>query len=254
MQIHWLPVDCINLHRYSRRLRMRIQTIRLRNGYKRFFDLTISLSTQPKRIVALVGPNGCGKSSVFDGMLFLASQWHQIGNKGAKENKYHSMIEGNRIAPTDIEILFDIGPFPQVVEARRAAGKEHTIFSLRSPYRYNSNLNITETRAVAEIKTNNYGASSLSDLDDKMEENYRRLFRRFNSEMQSLDLRPSEAKAKVLGELNTAIRNCLNLEMSDLGNIESNRGTIFFRKLDHTTEFSFNVLSSGEKEKRGGYT
>ena len=40
-------------------------------GYKRFFDLTIDLGEKPKRIVALVGPNGCGKSSVFDAMLCL---------------------------------------------------------------------------------------------------------------------------------------------------------------------------------------
>ena len=46
---------------------MKIRKIQLK-GYKRFFDLTIDLGNTPKRIVALVGPNGCGKSSVLDGM------------------------------------------------------------------------------------------------------------------------------------------------------------------------------------------
>ena len=49
---------------------MKITSIKLKNGYKRFKDLTIDLGDNPARIVALIGPNGCGKSSVFDGMLF----------------------------------------------------------------------------------------------------------------------------------------------------------------------------------------
>ena len=49
---------------------MKIRKIIL-SKYKRFQSLTIDLGDNPKRIVALVGPNGCGKSSVFDGMLFL---------------------------------------------------------------------------------------------------------------------------------------------------------------------------------------
>ena len=46
---------------------MKIRKIIL-SKYKRFQSLTIDLGDNPKRIVALVGPNGCGKSSVFDGM------------------------------------------------------------------------------------------------------------------------------------------------------------------------------------------
>lgn len=52
---------------------MRIRTVRLKNGYKRFRDLTIDLGENPARIVALVGPNGCGKSSVLDGLLYHAN-------------------------------------------------------------------------------------------------------------------------------------------------------------------------------------
>ena len=49
---------------------MRVKKIQLKNGYKRFHDLTIDLEDNPSRIIALVGSNGCGKSSVLDGMLF----------------------------------------------------------------------------------------------------------------------------------------------------------------------------------------
>jgi len=54
-------------------LTMRLKKVRLKNGYKRFRDLTIDLGDEPARVVALVGPNGCGKSSVLDGLLYHAS-------------------------------------------------------------------------------------------------------------------------------------------------------------------------------------
>ena len=68
---------------------MRIKKIELRNGYKRFHHLTIDLGVNPKRIVALVGPNGCGKSSVLDGILFRNGAHEAIGEKGNKDYKYH---------------------------------------------------------------------------------------------------------------------------------------------------------------------
>ena len=70
----------------------------------------------------------------------------------------------------------------------------------------------------------------------------------FNRYRDENDLKPSEAKAKIIGDLNTSIRNCLDLEMSSLGNVEGNQGTLYFKKKDHPKEFEFNVLSSGEKE------
>lgn len=42
---------------------MRIKTVNLKH-FKRFDDLTINLGNNPSKIIALVGPNGCGKSIV----------------------------------------------------------------------------------------------------------------------------------------------------------------------------------------------
>ncbi len=70
---------------------MRIKTIRLKNGYKRFKDFTINLGDTPAKIVALVGPNGSGKSSVFDGMLYLQSKYSHIGASAMTAWQYHSM-------------------------------------------------------------------------------------------------------------------------------------------------------------------
>lgn len=226
---------------------MRIKKLRLRNGYKRFHDLTIDLGEEPARIVALVGPNGCGKSSVLDGLLFHANAHERIGNAQFGDMSYHS-LDGSNVSHNDIEIEFTTGDFSSVREDKQSSGITNTIFAFRSPYRYNSKLKIAETRAVPEIKQNSYGAGDASSLDAKMEENYRRLYAYFNRYRDDNDLKPSEAKAKIIGELNLSIKNCLDLEISGLGNVEGNQGTLYFSKPDHPNSFEFNVLSSGEKE------
>lgn len=228
---------------------MKIKKIQLKNGYKRFHDLTIDLGDEPKRIIALVGPNGCGKSSVLDGMLFHNNAWGTIGNKDKKDFNYHSMTQTPNFDYQNIKIEFDKkGGLWDIRQERAKIGKEQTIFSFRSPYRYNSNLKVTQSKATTEIRLNNYGATVTSDLDDKMEENYRRLNIKFNNYLHEQDCTPSQAKAKIIGDLNSSLKNCLDLEIMSIGNIEANQGTMFFKKSDHPKDFEFNVLSSGEKE------
>lgn len=226
---------------------MQITKIRFKNGYKRFHDLTIDLGETPARFVALVGPNGCGKSSVLDGMLFHAAAHNQIGSGARRGANYHSM-KGVNYNHSDIEIQFTSGPFFSVFQSRSAKQTQSTMFSFRSPYRYNSVLKINETKAVPDIKLNSYGAVDASSLDAKMVENYRRLYAVYNSYRDDNDLRPSEAKSKIIGDLNNSIERCLDLKIDSLGNVEGNQGTLYFSKPDYQNNFEFDVLSSGEKE------
>lgn len=226
---------------------MKIQRIQIKD-YKRFHDLTIDLGESPKRIVALVGPNGCGKSSVFDAMLYHMSAYGQIGNTGSKDYRYHSLNEEKRIDYKNIEISFQFGSFSQIYNAKKQFGKEKTIFSFRSPFRYNSDLNVLEAKAVDELRLNNFGATTTSSLDQKMEQNYRRLNIKYNRFLNDNDCKPSEAKMHIIGELNKSIKNCLNLEITYLGDIEAGKGTLYFQKEDYSNIFSYNVLSAGEKE------
>lgn len=226
---------------------MKIKEIHLLK-YKRFHDLTIDLGESPKRIVALVGPNGCGKSSVFDAMLFLQNSYTHIGGSGYKESKYHSLENNPVYSYENVDIFFDQGEFKDVLQKQRQVGLGKTLFSFRSPFRYNGNLNVTESRAVSMLTENDFGASSASDIDQRIEENYRRLNIKYNDYLNEQDCRPSEAKQHIIGELNESLENCLSLKISSLGNIESGEGTFFFKKEDTAREFEYNVLSAGEKE------
>lgn len=227
---------------------MKIKKLQLINGYKRFHNLTIDLGDEPKKIIALVGANGCGKSSVLDGLLFHNTNYGTIGNKGNKDMSYHSMGLVPNFNQLNVVIEFDCGNYYDVYLEKNKAGITNTIFSFRSPYRYNNILKVYQSRATQDLKLNDYGASSASDLDDKMEENYRRLYIKYNEYLHNQDCKPSEAKRKIIGDLNHSLENCLDLRITSIGNIESNQGTLYFKKEDHPNEFDFNVLSSGEKE------
>ena len=212
---------------------MRIKKITL-SKYKRFQSLTIDLGEAPKRIIALVGPNGCGKSSVFDGMLFLNNSYNsKIGNKGSKDFHYHSIEQDPSYGFQNIFIKFVEGDYSYVTDQKYTQRKKNTIFSFRSPYRYNNNLKITRSESVSEIRLNNYGATVTSDIDDKMENNYRRLHIKYNRYLNEQDCKPSEAKEHIIGELNSSIQACLDLCIVRLGDFEDVKVTLFFCKSDY---------------------
>jgi hypothetical protein len=158
------------------------------------------------------------------------------------------MTQSEPYAHYDIIIDFVNGNYQSIKQQKEKLKRPNTIFSFRSPYRYNSILKVTQSHATTEIYFNNYGASTSSDIDDKMEQSYRRLYIKYNKHLHDTDCRPSEAKTKIIGDLNNSLRNCLDLEIVSIGNIEANEGTLYFKKPDHQKKFDFNVLSSGEKE------
>jgi len=184
-------------------------------------------------------------------MLFKVSTYGgAIGAFGNhRDYKYHSLLQEPNYQPSGkIDIVFGEDTFDEIVVRHSHTRENRSLFSFRSSFRYNSNLQIREAKAISDILMNNDGASTASDLDQRIEQDYRRLFGKYNTYLEENDCKPSEARAHIIGELNAALKNCLDLEIDNLGNIEKNQGTLFFKKPDSDRTFEYNVLSAGEKE------
>lgn len=232
---------------------MRIKRIQLKNGYKRFKDFTIDLGDSPSKVVALVGPNGSGKSSVFDGMLYLQSKYSHIGASPMSEWKYHSMDADPSFDTKwkdNVLIDFDTGDFNKIFQEKNTNGLGKTIFSFRSSYRYSSQLNVNKLQKIGEITQNNIGAGATIHLDEKVTDNYQRLYSLIDRKFKTpgSDLTYEKVKEEILGELNESLSSVLDIVIYDHGDILDGKGTLYFKKKDQEKEFDFNVLSSGEKE------
>ena len=71
---------------------MKIQSIQLKS-FKRFTDLTIQGIPETAKLVIIAGPNGCGKSSLFDGLTSWHRRWKGQGSNWNID--YHQKSGGN---------------------------------------------------------------------------------------------------------------------------------------------------------------
>lgn len=230
---------------------MKVSKVTIKD-FKRFKDLTLDLGRNPAKIIALVGTNGCGKSSVLDAFIACGKDYggrirdfdtpkifYRTNNRNVRQLISIDYLDNDGNAINSNELYYNHEFYKN---------NREVIFSFRSPYRYNTKLNITETKATEPIENNSDGASCSLNLDSKVENNYRRLLGFYNGVMIEDDIKPSEARVKVIGLLNESVKNCLDLEIVDLGNVERGNGTLSFKKSDSDITFSFDSLSAGEKE------
>ena len=153
---------------------MKIKKIHL-TEYKRFLNLTIDLGESPARIIALVGPNGCGKSSVFDAILYEFNQYGRIGGTRDRDYNYHSLLQDPQFNSSHVEIMTDIGNLNSIIGTKMNGEIYKKMVSFRSSFRYNGSLDVREVKAVSGIEKNDFGATTAADIDQRIEQSYKRL-------------------------------------------------------------------------------
>lgn len=221
---------------------MRIKKIRLRQ-FKRFDDLTIDLGADPRKIVALVGPNGCGKSSVFDAFEEKLKDFRSYGDEGhaflSKALYYNSEGGATEARPYNKKEAITI--------EGNAGNIGRKSFYIRTAYRFTSKLNITQLQATPKIlETRDEPISSIA-LDSRLQSNYQRLLGKSYDEFFKGEKTGLQVRAELLGKINTILNEIIDVEISDLGDILAGRGQLYFKK-GNSVNFPYANLSSGEKE------
>lgn len=221
---------------------MRIKTVQLKH-FKRFDDLTINLGNDPKKIIALVGPNGCGKSSIFDAFEEIQKDY-----KSASSNPLPSFFGKlfYSVIPEKKSENYSKNDAIKITESTGAVFDRKS-FYIRSPYRFTPRINISTIRSLPDIISDQSRPSSSVDIDTRLQENYERLLGLAWNEYQNGTKAGPEMRNELIGRVNNILQEVVDIKISNLGDVVANKGQLYFEK-GTSKDFPYENLSSGEKE------
>jgi len=222
---------------------MKILKVYLKN-FRRFTELTVENIPNNTKLVMIAGPNGCGKSSIFDAFERLVSP-RKKGDIG-EQIDYHRKDPSQ---PVEIKIFTENSTEYSVNNVSKI---DPTLLYIRSPYRYASEIKISQINPLPELKQDDDRPKRTIDMDNRLVRNYQRLIvdpisRLYKGELD--ELTGKEIREKYLKEINDALKEILgDIQISDLGDLLDNkRNQIYFSK-GSIRQFPFKNLGSGEKE------
>ncbi len=220
---------------------MQINNVKI-NKFKRFTDLEISNISETARLIVLVGPNGSGKTSLFEAF----NHYYQLsgyGNPGLQdyfEKKSETPTSGNWYQ-NKVEIRFHNNENPT---GQQLKGK----FYFRSAYRNEPDFTVDNLQKQNN-PTDRIKLQTLMQNDLTVSENYQRLVAQTIAEVY----KPSnnsksvqELREELVGKVKTSLSSIFDdLTLSSIGDPLSN-GSFFFEK-GTSRDFHYKNLSAGEK-------
>ncbi|MGP1457715.1 MAG: AAA family ATPase [Treponema sp.] len=224
---------------------MKLKSIKMKK-FKRFTDLTIQNIPETAKLVVLVGPNGCGKSSLFEAF----NQWYRyygwgyyshdtsyLHKESLRNNSNEGVFDPNRV------INIDFYDFENLDNKSEIHGK----FYFRSAYRNEPDFSISSLSHME--KPSEETQENLMRTDTNVSENYQRLvsktvagvYAESNNQLTVKDLRE-----KILGQIQKSLNNVFpDLELLNIGDPLGD-GTFYFKK-GIIDKYHYKNLSAGEK-------
>jgi predicted ATPase len=220
---------------------MKITKLTLKK-FKRFDDLTINLGDTPARIVALVGPNGCGKSSIFDSFEEKQKDYKHAGRESAEFYSKSMFTDGATAEPYEKHQAI------QIVLADGTQNFTTKSFHIRSAYRFTSKLNVESITAMPDILADPSRPISSIALDSRLVENYQRMLGIAYGEFEKKGGKTGDhVRAALMDKVNAVLKNVLDVQISSMGNVMERKGQLYFEK-ENAKDFPYQNLSAGEKE------
>lgn len=226
-----------------KRGKMKIKKIVL-NKFKRFSDLTISEIPETVKLIILVGPNGCGKTSLFEA---LNHWYHLYGGFGIGAQKDYIEKKTEETAMSDnwfqnkVKIEFYSTEQLDNIHTR---GK----FYFRSAYRNEPDFSVSSLNKQPD-PTQNIKLATLMQNDQTVSENYQRLIAQTLAGVYDTDNDNKTVqllREELIGKIKTSLSNIFtDLNLSSIGDPLTN-GSFYFKK-GISNNFHYKNLSAGEK-------
>lgn len=217
---------------------MKIKKINLRN-FKRFSDFTIDNIPASIKLVLVVGPNGSGKTSLFDAFNLWYKQHASIGWNQDKRFYFKSNENNDWNKLVSIEFHDNESGYGE-----NQRGK----FYFRTAYRNQSDFTIGSLQKQGDPTTTNK-INLLIENDETVSENYQRLISHtlsgvYDNENDSKTVK--QFREELIGKIQNSLNNVFeDLSLSSIGDPLSN-GSFYFEK-GSSKDFHYKNLSGGEK-------
>ena len=222
---------------------MKIASIHLRN-FKRFTDLKIQNIPPMAKLVVLLGPNGCGKSSVFEALHYKSYELRGLG-LSVDADYYFKYF---KIPPQDQNLFHQLLNQIDIEFHNPSQSDIGKAIYVRTAYRNDPDMDVTSIQKMpSAIQETRF--RSMIENDAAATSNYQRLAssaleRSFRREDRSKTL--GEFQDETLGEIQDAMTRIFrDLVLNSLGDPLNDRSFTFDKGT--SSNFLYKNLSGGEK-------
>ena len=222
---------------------MKIKEIKLKK-FKRFTDLTITDIPESAKLVILVGPNGCGKTSVFEGL----NHWYKLRGFNTVGNKDYYLKEGDKNSLGDNNWYSHQVQIETYDTDLNSKNMIHGSLYFRTAHRNEPDFTTSKLSRQGNPKEK-IKFDTLMNTDMSVSENYQRLVSNtlssvFDSQNDNRSVK--DLREELIGKIKQALNNVFDdLQLSSIGDPLSN-GSFYFTK-GRSNNFHYKNLSAGEK-------